>query len=68
MAAELKWNIGSEGKRLEGPPFRAYFYWLRDGEIERAADFSKPELIREIASRRHDDEEIPDLRAALARL
>ena len=71
MNSKLQWTIGKEsspGLTLDTPPFRAYFYWIENGELKRAADFSREELRVEIDSRKPDDEELIDLKAALARL
>ena len=70
MQYQLKWTIGkSPGTgSLEKPPFRAYFYWLRDGQIEEAQDFNRAELEEEIVKRIGTGEPVGEFQAALAKL
>lgn len=54
MTNEIQWFIGKEGTtrtRLDVPPFRAYFYWLKEGTVVESADFDKDELVLEIGRR-----------------
>ena len=70
MQKQLKWTIGKDSGNgsLESPPFRAYFYWLRDGQIDDAQDFSRAELEQEIAKRVSKGEAVEEFQAALAKL
>lgn len=49
MTDTVHWHIGKEGKDQHLPPFRAYFYWLRDDVIVRSEDYGADELRAEIA-------------------
>ena len=71
MTTELKWTIGKEVVKesaLDKPPYRAYFYWLTDGTLEKAADFDRTELIAEITRLRGLGETATAFKAALKRL
>ncbi len=54
---EIKWNVGKSGASLDNPPFRAYFYWLEDGQLVQTADYSYSELVEEIKRRTAGGEE-----------
>jgi hypothetical protein len=56
MSDEIVFQIANEQGRRDLPPFRAYFTWLRDGQIVRSADFSVSELQAEIARCRGNGE------------
>jgi len=51
MNGELTWKVRDEadgrGSRQKAPP-KAYFYWKRDGQLVRSAEFTQPELEVEI--------------------
>jgi len=51
MNEELTWNVRDEadgrGSRQEASA-KAYFYWKRDGQLVRCAEFTQPELEVEI--------------------
>ena len=51
MPDQAAFHTGKEQGRRDAPPFRAYFTWLRNGQIVRAADSSVAELREEIARR-----------------
>lgn len=68
---EIKCSIGKEGVQgssLSEGPFRAFFTWLRDGQIVNTADFSKSELAVEIARLVAAGEESAPFKEALKRL
>ena len=71
METNLRWHIGKEGglgTRLDTPPFRAYFYWVEDGMLHRADDYSESELSAEVERRRKGGENVEQYEAALSRL
>jgi hypothetical protein len=47
MNEKLSWNVGDEADG-RGPRQKAYFYWKRDGQLVRSAEFTRPELEVEI--------------------
>jgi hypothetical protein len=51
MSEELTWQVRDEadgrGSRQEAPP-KACFYWKRDGQLVRSAEFTQSELEVEI--------------------
>ena len=51
MNEELIWRVKDEadgrGSRQKAPP-KACFYWKRDGQLVRSAEFTQPELEVEI--------------------
>jgi len=51
MNEELTWNVRDEaderGSRQKASP-KAYFYWKRDGQLVRSAEFTQSELEVEI--------------------
>ena len=54
MDEQIKWHIGKEGTthvRIDVAPFRAYFSWLENGKLVKAADFDRAELGVEIRRR-----------------
>lgn len=68
---ELHWHIGKEGTpstRLNMPPFRAFFFWVKDGLLVNSADFSREELIAEIERRKNAREDVGPFAQALKRL
>lgn len=68
---ELVWHIGKEGltsTNLETPPFKAFFTWLRDGQIERTADFTQSELEAEIERFRGVGDDSAPFEAAVKQL
>lgn len=47
MDKSVQWFIGKEGISITSvstPPFRAYFCWLKDGQIVKAHDYDMREL------------------------
>lgn len=65
---ELKWGTGKAGAKLDEPPFRAYFYWMENGQLVQTTDFSESELEAEIARRTAAEEETDPFREALKQL
>lgn len=54
MTQQLLWSVGKEGTvqtQLDLPPYRAFFYWLRDGVLVDVGDFDIQELKAEIQRR-----------------
>jgi hypothetical protein len=51
MKEELTWQVRDEvderGSRQEAPP-KACFYWKRDGQLVRSAEFTQSELEAEL--------------------
>jgi hypothetical protein len=51
MSEELSWQVRDDaderGSRQKTPP-RACFYWKRDGQLVRSAEFTQAELEAEI--------------------
>lgn len=71
MTAELKWSIGRQSvgrTRLDLTPFRAYFYWIDDGQVVASADFSVSELQIEIERRKVGGEDTVPFEDALKQL
>jgi len=48
MNEKIVFQIGPKASPLDAPPFRAFVYWLNQGKLLRAEDFSELELVREI--------------------
>ena len=71
MTDDLKWTIGKEagnGTHLDLPPYRVYFYWMREGMLVAALDYSKAELEAEIANMKSRNEDTSTHEAALKSL
>jgi len=71
MTEQLLWGVGSEGTdqtRLDRPPFRAFFYWLRDGKLYEAGDFDARELKLELLRRQTVGEDAVAFEQALKAL
>jgi hypothetical protein len=71
MNEELRWHIGKEGTpstRLNLPPFKAFFLWVRDGELVNSADFSKDELKLEIERLQKEGKDAEKFKEAFRRL
>ena len=47
MNEKLTWNVGDKADG-RGPRQKAYFYWKRDGQLVRSAEFTQSELEIEI--------------------
>ena len=47
MNEKLTWNVGDKADG-RGPRQKAYFYWKRDGQLVRSAEFTQSELEVEI--------------------
>jgi len=71
MSDQVLWSVGKDGTvqtRLDLPPFRAFFYWLRDGQLVDAGDFNAPELETEILRRKSVGEDTVPFEHALKAL
>ena len=68
MHYELTWHIGKEDAPLDQPPYRAYFYWKRGGEIVRSADYSTLELEAEVQRLKQCGTDTAPFEEALRRL
>ena len=71
METAVHWHIGSEdgpSKRLDIPPIRAYFFWVRDGCLVDAQDYSLEELRLELGRRQDSGGETVHLFEALRSL
>lgn len=71
MPETIRWHIGPSqdaSRRLDRAPYRAYFYWIRDEVLTRAADYSVSELTTEIARQAENDEVLAMFAEAIARL
>jgi hypothetical protein len=62
---EIPWHIGKDAAPLDNPPYRAFFYWLRERMLLNAKDSSTPELEGEIARRKQNSEGSAEFKAAL---
>ena len=54
MNTKIVFQIGNEVSPIDSPPFRAFIYWLNNGKLLKAEDFSELELVREIESLRRN--------------
>lgn len=54
MNSKIVFQIGNEVSPIDSPPFRAFIYWLNQGKLLRAEDFSELELAREIERLRNE--------------
>lgn len=71
MSDQVLWSVGKEGTaqtRLDLPPFRAFFYWLRDGQLVNAGDFNAQELEAELLRRKTVGEDTVPFEQALKAL
>jgi hypothetical protein len=48
MNTKIVFQIGREVSPIDSPPFRAFIYWLNQGKLLRAEDFSEMELVKRI--------------------
>jgi hypothetical protein len=68
---ELTWKVGHEATghgSLEKAPPKAYFYWKRDGQLVRSAEFTQSELEVEIERLIAAGEDMTQFVLALKRL
>jgi hypothetical protein len=68
MHEELTWHVGKDQTPLDKPPYRAYFFWKRGGQIVRSADYSVQELEAEIGKLKRSGEDTAPIAQALERL
>lgn len=71
MSDQVLWRVGKEGTvhtRIDLPPFRAFFYWLRDGQLVDACDFNVQELEAELLRRKTVGEDTTPFEQALKAL
>jgi hypothetical protein len=68
MKEDIGFHIGKEGSPLDKPPFRAYFYWIKEGQIVKYEDFTLKDLETEIASGKRESRELELFKEALNRL
>ena len=71
MQGTAHWHVGSEGgisRRLDKPPFRAYFFWVQDGLLVDAADYSSDELRRRLDELQQSGEDTIQVNAAIRTL
>jgi hypothetical protein len=68
---EIAWHIGkdaSDQERIDVPPYKAYFYWKREGQIIRSAEYTESELRAEIERLRSAGKDVAPFELALKRL
>ena len=71
MQGTIQWHVGSEGRssrRLDKPPFRAYFFWVQDGVLVDAADYSAEELRQRLGELQQSGEDITQVAEAIRAL
>jgi hypothetical protein len=71
MQSTVYWHVGSDGgssRRLDKPPFRAYFFWVQDGLLIDAADYSVDELQRHLADLQQSGQDTSQVLDALSTL
>jgi hypothetical protein len=71
MNEELSWHIGKDAvgqESLDRPPYKAYFYWKREGRIVRSAEFTREALETEITRLKNAGEDTTQFELALREL
>jgi hypothetical protein len=70
MSDELSWHVGKDDSNgsLDRPPFKAYFYRRSNGKVMRSAEYTKVELVSEIARLRGEGKDVSAFEAALKQL
>lgn len=48
MKTEVTFSIGRENSPLDTPPYKAYFYWIENGQLIKTEDYTIAELKKEI--------------------
>lgn len=56
--SEMRWHIGKETAPHDQPPYRAYFFWVKDNFLVDAKDYDANELAAELQRRREAGESL----------
>lgn len=65
MNIKVVFEIGKDARPMNAPPFRAFVYWLSQGKLLKANDFSEIELVNEIERLKKDQVDEIDYMAVL---